>query len=509
MVRRIFALLIAVIAISVTAAPAGAAVDATANAGTTRFVKRMTPAFDRYVTNPSPATAAWLNKKLWRTEAFTPFFDDKLATYGNAWFYSDLYAIYVGSDLAAQRPEWILKDAAGNKLFIPWGCSNGTCPQYAADITNPEYRAWWIDNVQRTLAKGYKGVWVDDVNLEMRVGNGAGRELAPYSPSLGRLMSATDWRRAMAEFTEQLQRATPASKEILHNSIWYAGQGVGRDADPFVQRQIAAADYINVERGFNDDGLTGGNGEWSVRALQAFIDRVHGKGKGVIIDAFDATTGGMEYSLAHYLLISNGRDGVGQIDMTPDNWWTGWDTDLGAALAGRYDWQGLQRRDFQGGMALVNDPGAPARTVQLPSAMTTIDGRTVTSVTVGGGRGVVLKGAGQSAQPSPAPGSAPAPTPAPAPGSTPGGSPTTGATGSTCTKVRVTYPTLMWNAKRRQLVKAKGTTTVCIPASLGSRARRDAVKQARESARRKSLRRAKAARREAVRAEAARAAARA
>ncbi len=234
-----------------------------------------------------------------------------------------------------------------------------------------------------------------------------------------------------------------------------------------------------------------------MRALQAFIDRVHGKGKGVIIDAFDATTGGMEYSLAHYLLISNGRDGVGQIDMTPDNWWTGWDTDLGAALGGRYDWQGLQRRDFQGGMALVNDPGAPARTVQLPSAMTTIDGRTVTSVTVGGGRGVVLKGAGQSAQPSPAP-AARRHRPRPGSGATPGTSPATGATGSTCTKVRVTYPTLMWNAKRRQLVKAKGTTTVCIPASLGSRARRDAVKQARESARRKSLRQAKAARREAV-----------
>lgn len=510
MVRRLLASLIAFIAIFVAAAPAGAAVDASTNAGTTRFVKRMTPAFDRYVTNPSPSTAAWLNKKLWRTEVFTPFFDDKLATYGNAWFYSDIYAIYTGSDVASQHPEWILKDGAGNKLFIPWGCSNGTCPQYAADITNPAYRAWWIGNVTRSLAKGYKGVWVDDVNLEMRVGNGDGREIAPYSPALGRVMSAADWRRAMADFTEQLRAAAPADKEILHNSIWYAAQGAGRDTDASVQRQIASADYINIERGFNDDGLTGGTGEWSLRALQGFVDRVHGKGKGVIIDAFDASAGGMEYSLANYLLISNGRDGVGQIDMTPDNWWAGWDTDLGGALSGRYDWQGVQRRDFQGGMALVNEPGAPTRTVQLPSAMTTIDGRSVTSVTISAGRGVVLKGAGSTAQPS-------APTTGTAPGSTTGstgsttGAGTSGGTtaSASCTKVRVTYPTLKWNAKKGQLVRAKGSTTVCISSNLSSRARRAAVKRARESARRTSVRRAKAARRAAVRAEAARTSARA
>lgn len=503
MVRRLLASLIALVAFSIfTAAPAGAAVDASGNAGAVRFVKRMTPAFDRYVINPSPQTAAWLNQKLWRTEVFTPFFDDKLAMYGNGWFYSDIYAIYNGSDVAAQHPEWILKDANGRKLFIPWGCGGGTCPQYAADITNPDYRAWWIGNVVRNMAKGYKGVWVDDVNLELRVGDNLGRDAAPFSPALGRTMAAADWRRAMAEFTEQLRAAIPQA-EILHNSIWYAAQGAGRDADPFVQRQIAAADYINVERGFNDDGLTGGTGEWSLRALQGFIDRVHGKGKGVIIDAFDASPAGMEYSLANYLLISTGRDGVGQIDMTPDNWWTGWDTDLGAALTDRYDYLGVQRRDFAGGMALVGEPGAPARRITLPSAMTTVDGRTVTEVTVGGGQGVVLRGVGQAGTPTTA---QPKPTPTPAPTTAPT-QPGTGTGGSTCTKTRVTYPTLRWDAKRGRFVRAKGSSVVCIPSSLAGRAHRAALKQARESARRSSVRQAKAARREAVRAEAARAAA--
>ncbi len=79
----------------------------------------------------------------------------------------------------------------------------------------------------------------------------------------------------------------------------------------------------------------------------------------MIIDAFDDSNAGMEYSLANYLLISTGRDGVGEQDMTPDNWWKGWDTDLGTALGERYEWQGLIRRDFKGGMVLVGEPALP------------------------------------------------------------------------------------------------------------------------------------------------------
>ncbi|MFT4034874.1 MAG: putative glycoside hydrolase [Patulibacter sp.] len=514
MVRRLLASVLALVACSVPAGSADAAVDASGTPGAVRFVKRMDPSFDKYVTNPSAERITWLNQKLWRTEVFTPFFDSRTAFYGNGWVYSDLYAIYNGSDVAEQHPEWILKDANGNKLFIPWGCANGTCPQYAADITNPAFRAWWTANLVTNLAKGYRGAWVDDVNLELRVGNGSGDTVAPYSPALGRTMSTVDWRRAMAEFVEQVRAAVPSDKEILHNSIWYAAQGEGRDSDQYVQRQIAAADYINIERGFNDGGLTGGTGEWSLQALQGFIDRVHAKGKGVIIDAFDASTGGMEYSLANYLLINSGRDGVGEVDMTPDNWWAGWDTDLGGALSDRYSWQGLVRRDFAGGMALVNEPGAATRTVTLPTAMKTIDGQTITTVTLSAGQGAVLSGAGTTAAPSSAD-AADSTGSATTTDGTSGDADTSGSssdatttdssgstatapetTGTTCTKVRVNYPTLKWSAKKGKLTRATGRSTVCIPtASLTTkRTRAAAIKAARETARRQSVRSARAAR---------------
>ncbi len=470
----------------------------------------MTPADDKHVTGRDVAKQAWLNDKYWRTEVFAPFFNSMTSWYGQGWVYSDLYAIYTGSSLATQHPEWILRDGSGNKLFIPWGCSNGTCPQYAADITNPAFRADWIAKLKSTLAKGYKGAWIDDVNLELRVGNGHGQDVLPYSAALGRTMNAADWRKAMADFTEQVRREIP-NHELLHNSIWYAGQGAGREKNADVQRQIASADYINLERGVTDGGLTGGNGEWSLRAVHNFADQVHAQGKGLIIDSYEGNDADREYSLANYLLINTGKDGVGDMSQGPDAWWKGWDADLGTASSGRYDWQGVIRRDFTGGIVLVNEPGAPNRTIALPKAMTTLDGRTVTQVTLSGKKGVVLRGegvpAGTPGTPAPSTPTKPAPS---APSTTaPGTAPGTGGTkprAAKCTTIRVTYPTLRWDAKKGRLVSGTGSAKVCIPSNLkkGTKAHKTAVKKATKRARKASIKKAKAARVQAVRAAAAR-----
>src|SRR4030095_4996089 len=66
--------------------------------------------------------------------------------------------------------------------------------------------------------------------------------------------------------------------EITHNSIWYADDLT----DPEVLRQIDAADYINIERGANDQGLTGGTGTKSFARWLSFIDMAHERGKGVV-----------------------------------------------------------------------------------------------------------------------------------------------------------------------------------------------------------------------------------
>jgi hypothetical protein len=401
-----FALLLAL-----TAGSASAAVESASTTGQIRFVKRTEPSFDRFTNAPTAAFSQWMGTKFWRSEVFTPYFDSRTSWYGQGWVYLDSYAIYNGSSQASQHPDWILKDSQGGKLFIPWGCGGGTCPQYAADIGNPAFRASWIANAKAAVARGYKGIWVDDVNLDLRVGNGNGQDVRPQDPRTGQPMTDVAWRTYFATFMEELRAAVP-STEIVHNSIWYAVWGQ-RDNDPAVKRQIAAADYINLERGVNDGGLTGGNGEWSLNALLGFVDRVHAAGKGVIYDAFDDSPQGREYNLASYLETSNGKDAVGLQSMTPDNWWSMYEADLGAACGPRVTWNGLLRRDYAGGTVLVNEPQAPTRTVALPHAMTDSSGNSVTSVTMKATSGAVLRGATNCTPvtPDPAP-TAPA-TPAP------------------------------------------------------------------------------------------------
>jgi hypothetical protein len=227
--------------------------------------------------------------------------------------------------------------------------------------------------------------------MEFRVGNGAGVFVNPVDRNTGTAMSWENWRRYMAEFTGQIRAAFP-NVEIVHNSIWYAGPPGVRDRDSYIHRQIAAANYLNIEFGVNDSGLTGGAGHWSLNSLLEYIDRIHAVGKGAIIDGVAADRVGREYALASYYLISSGADALGNSAATPDAWWSGFDTNLGTPSAPRTMWNGLMRRDFSGGIVLVNPPQSPGVTVWLAGAFQRIDsGLIVNSVTLGASQGVVLR----------------------------------------------------------------------------------------------------------------------
>jgi hypothetical protein len=357
------------------------------NAGLTQFFLRTSSDFNTYTDAPSTSTQAWIKSHFWRLQSSSPYFDKRLSWMPNAWAYIDLYGIPKTSDLVSLHPDWILHDSAGNRMYIPWGCSNGTCPSYAGDITNSSFRSWWIANAKTILAKGYKGFWIDDVNMEFRVANGSGTQVAPYDPDTGTTMTYDNWRRYIAEFTEEIRSALPTA-EIVHNSIWYASPT--RYSDQYVIRQIKAADYINCERGVSDSGLVGGTGSWSVRAFLGYVDAVHSYGKNVIMDEY-AYNG--DYGLAGYYLISNGGDALGNQKATPDNWWSGYEVNLGTPLGDRYDWNGLIRRDFYAGMVLLNPPKTTTITVTLPTPLTQIGGSsTISTVTLAAGQAVVLTG---------------------------------------------------------------------------------------------------------------------
>jgi hypothetical protein len=352
----------------------------TAQAAPVRLVQHTSPAFDAVTDQPSASAAAWMRERYFRMVVYSPYFDSRLAWYGRGWVYDNLYGI-------RGHPEWVLRDARGRPLYLDFGCARGRCPRWAADITNPDFRAWWIARARATLAHGYRGLWIDDVNLNPSVSYGSGK---PAEPAGG--LTEARWAQAVAAFTAQIRAALPGA-EIVHNSVWFAARTdtTPAGADASVRAQIAAADWVNLERGCSDPGLTGGDGRWSLRALLAFVDRVHAERRSVVWQPAGTSDRERELNLACLLLTRAGRDALDDPDARPSRWWAGFDADPGAALGGRYDWEGLLRRDFAHAVVLVNDPGAPAVTVTPPGRFTRVDGRPVHGpVRVPGGRAVVL-----------------------------------------------------------------------------------------------------------------------
>jgi hypothetical protein len=356
------------------------------SAGRVLFTRAADSSFDAYTRSPSLTQQTWMRNHFWRMRTYTPYFDTRLSWYGNAWFYKDLYAIYVGESAAAQHPEWILRDTLGSPLYIPYACSGGRCPQYAGDIGSPTFRARWIEQARGVLARGYRGLFVDDVNMRLQVSDGYGNLVAPVDPRTGRPMSLADWRRYTAEFAEEIRAAFPGV-EIVHNQVWFFAPWT----DLSVLRAVFAADFIEFERGITDTGIRGGGGQFGFETFLTYIDVFQWLGKGVVLDQ-DAGWG-REYALATYFLVSTGMDGFGsRLNATLADWWSGYDVDLGAAETGRYRWQGLFRRDFAGGIVLVNQPDQPTITVDLDRPYRGLDGVWRSTVSLDAASGVVLLG---------------------------------------------------------------------------------------------------------------------
>ena len=212
-------------------------------------------------------------------------------------------------------------------------------------------------------------------------------------------MSEPTWQRYLGDHMQGVRAAFPTA-EIVHNSIWFAGE-----TPPISCASTAPPTLINLERGVNDAGLTGGTGKWSLQELLAFADHRQAEGHGVVFDATSTTAAGRLYGLAAYFLISSGRDGLGNDQGgTPTDWWTGYDVDLGAPLAGRYVWNGVIRRDFERGYTLVNEPGAITRTLTLPAGSRDLTGAAKTTVTLTAASGAVYTTAdGTDSDPDPHP----------------------------------------------------------------------------------------------------------
>ena len=347
-------------------------------AGKVRFFNKVNSQFNEQQKN-------WLTSHYYRLLAYSPSFDKKNTWYPGGMAYVNSYAIYRDDALAKSHPEWIMRDAKGNKLYIPWDCGGGSCTQYAGDFSNPIFRRYMVQKIKAIASKGYKGIWLDDVNLIWRVGNNndENQHITPIDSNTRKPMTLANWRRYFGQYMQEIRAALPKTVEISHNAIWYA-DSMARE-NPDITRQIRAANYINLERGGNDGGLVGGTGQWGYETFLKYIDYVHKQGTGVILMDDGNSTTEREYGLATWFLVSQGNDlyNSTRSDWTnPTSWWQGFSLNLGKAINNHYKWHSVLRRDFTCGSVLLNQPGRPTLHLTMGNGYKNLSGKAASSITL-------------------------------------------------------------------------------------------------------------------------------
>ncbi len=337
---------------------------------------------------------SWFEEHVDRAIVFVPYWDSRLESFSDVWAYRNSYGISTDTASDARsvdHPEWVLRDADGDPVYIPFGCGGG-CAHFAGDVGNPAYRADFVEQVRDLVERGYTGLKLDDVNFMWRFGDQNGNEATPIDPRTGVALTLADWQRYLAEFLEQLRAEFP-QLEIVHNTIWYADAPTF--SNQYVNRAIRAADYISLERGVNDGGLKGGAGKFSLLAFFDNIDRIHALGTNVIfVDRSATNEAEQRYNFAALLLVNNGNDLVSTDSKSmgsPDGWWSEFDVDLGHAIADRTYHDGLFVREFTEGVVLLNEPGNGPVTYTPDEPMRDPAGNLVTSVTLDAQEGMILR----------------------------------------------------------------------------------------------------------------------
>ncbi|MEZ5166329.1 MAG: S-layer homology domain-containing protein [Acidimicrobiales bacterium] len=338
----------------------------------------------------------WIRSSFDGLVVYEPYWDSRLVEYDEVFAYRNSYGIAVdpaGDSRAVDHPEWLLRDASGEPVYIPFRCGSG-CERYAADVGNAAFRADFVAYLKTLRSRGYRGLFLDDVNLAWRFGDATGADTVPIDPRTGEPLTIENWQRYMVEFLELIRAELP-DVTIMHNVIWYVDSPTYDN--PWVDREIAAADVLVLDRGVNDGGLVGGTKKFGLQTFLAHVDRSHALGTNVLmIDEVATNAQEQMFNLAGALLVNEGADLIStdNFDMLgPDTLWSGFQVDLGHALGPRHVEDGVIRREFTGGMVIMNEPKNPPVTISLPRPMRTLDGATVTSVHLGTREATVLRNA--------------------------------------------------------------------------------------------------------------------
>jgi hypothetical protein len=231
-----------------------------------------------------------------------------------------------------------------------------------------------VSEVRLDMGLGYAGVFVDDANWS-----------PGFSPSPGP-------RASLANLIEAIRAAEPGAL-IEMNSQYHDIWPLMKAHDPNVERALRFVNVITKEFGV---GPTAGiNTARDYAEFMQYVDALHAKGIHTTLTGDDRPGGStvtvMEYNLATYFLIDDGRDFVNGVNQFPTNWWPGFSVNLGSPTTSRErSPTGVWTRRFSRGVVYTVEPGAATQTIRLAKPMHSAEWGTVESVTLAAKQGAVL-----------------------------------------------------------------------------------------------------------------------
>jgi len=273
-----------------------------------------TPGLDAFLANPK--YQQWFLMKTKALAVYTPGSDFVAQWFPQTYFYLDALAIF-DSALVTKNPgspalfsgdpgaqALILQDANGNPVKINWQEADGSYHQYAANVASLAFQQRMITIIGGILKAGYDGIWLDDTDLVPSFVSASGKPATPFG------FDALEWQWRFVEYLQAIRKAFPHIK-ILHNAVPLAPV----DEAAF-QAQVAAADLINIERGFGDPNFA--NDPSRYVALAQYIAKIHSYGGNVVVENYSKGT--IAWEEPAFQAIRRPGDFEAYEDMYPDNW---------------------------------------------------------------------------------------------------------------------------------------------------------------------------------------------
>lgn len=282
----------------------------------------------------------------------------------------------------AQHPEWFLTSSSGGRMeWVGW-------PGHLwMDVGSQSYQDTWADNVVRELQlRGWDGVMVDNASFY----------LPAYYGHPAKYPNPTAYRPANDNFIQRVSsRLMAAGFEVLPNL------GGGDYTGDQFRTTVAMTSGAVREFFATWDVAPFGGATWSRQMEQ--MDAVSAMGKIFMGITYGSPSDSRlsRMARASFLLGWNGQNGFQTlVPAGGDPWSSDWTTDIGLPLAPRYLVGSAWRRDYSGGVALVN-PSAANVTVDLGSARVLPDGSSAQIVTLAPVSGLVVRNVGGVVTPPP------------------------------------------------------------------------------------------------------------